>query len=688
MSERVRPAVAFVFALATFTSAFLLFQIQPLLAKSILPWFGGTPAVWTTCMLVFQVLLFAGYLYAHLTTAWLTLRWQILLHVGLLAAALTLLPIVPGDAWKPAADDSPVFRIIGLLLATVGLPYFLLSATGPLLQDWYRRATGGAAPYRLYALSNIGSLLALISYPFVVEPAWSTWTQSIVWSAGFAGFATLCGLSGWLGGRQTPSLQSQEPGDRQAAGHRGPLSLSTVAMWFSLAGVPSLMLLAITNQVCLDVAVIPFLWIVPLTLYLITFILCFDSDAWYQRRIYVMAMAVTLGCVCVLMMRGAGGSMAAQAIVYFAGLFFAGMVCHGELVRLRPDPRHLTTFYLTISAGGAAGGLFAGLVAPWLFRGYFELHTAIVAAGLVCLGLFLREDDALRRRTPRWLPAATGCGVLLAAVLGFSRLGGTTEYTLAVTRNFYGVLRVKDEPADGRWPARRTLSHGRIIHGLQLTGADADQPTSYYGRNSGIGLVLRGTAGQLPRTIGMVGLGTGTLAAYGRPDDQFRFYEINRDVIRLANESFTFLKESRADVTIAAGDARLVLERESPQQYDVLALDAFSGDAIPVHLLTREAMTVYRRHLKPDGILAIHISNLHFDLRPVIAGLADAEGYESRTVLSADDFPHGVQACLWALLCRDGGQLDRLLGETTTLPPPDQKILWTDGFSNLFKVLR
>ena len=689
--SRRTAALALVFSIATFLSAFLLFQVQPLLAKSILPWFGGTPSVWTTCMLVFQLLLFAGYAYAHMTASWLTFRQQVVLHALLLGCALVVLPIIPNETWKPGTDDAPVLRIVLLLLATVGLPYFLLSATGPLLQEWYRRSTG-EIPYRLYALSNVGSLLALISYPFLVEPTWSGSVQAMIWSTGFGLFASLCLLSGWLGQK---SHQSSQQGTDEAVPQTVPetaspstLSLGMIALWFSLAAVPSLLLLATTNQVCLDVAVIPFLWIVPLTIYLITFILCFDSEAWYQRRSFVMATAITLACVCVLMMKGAGGSMVAQAIIYFAGLFFAGMVCHGELVRLKPDPRYLTAFYLTISAGGAAGGLFAGIVAPWLFQGYFELHVAMLACGLLCLGLFLREDEALWRRLPRWLPGVAGMGVLAAALFGFSQVGGTSDTVLAVTRNFYGVLRVQDEPSDGPTPARRTLTHGRIIHGLQLKGSRSEQPTAYYGQNSGVGRILEATRNRPDRRVGMVGLGVGTLAVYGQSGDSFRFYEINPDVVSLAQEHFSFLKDSKADVSIAIGDARLVLEREAPQQFDLLVLDAFSGDAIPVHLLTREAFAVYRKHLNPDGVLAFHISNLHFDLEPVLAGLASTEKWACRTVVSRGNPRLGTQTCFWGILSANEATIDALLSDATVLPPSSRRLIWTDDFSNLFDVLR
>ncbi|MBX3448666.1 MAG: fused MFS/spermidine synthase [Planctomycetaceae bacterium] len=684
MSAYVRRGEVLVFGLATFLSAFLLFQVQPLLAKCILPWFGGTPAVWTTCMLVFQVLLFAGYAYAHLLSSRLTPGWQLAVHLGLLVAALSLLPILPGDDWKPTGDGNPVSQIVLLLLASVGLPYFLLSATGPLLQSWFRGATGGAAPYRLYAVSNCGSLLALVSYPFVVEPNWSVGRQAIVWSAGFVGFAILCAVSGWLG-RRMVNLPVQEVASEEAV---IPPSTNTILLWFGLAAVPSLFLLAVTNQVCLDVAVIPFLWIVPLTLYLITFILCFDGEHWYRRRSFVLATAVTLACVCVMMMQGAGGSMIAQAIVYFSGLFFAGMVCHGELVGLKPHPRYLTLFYLTISAGGAAGGLFAGLAAPALFHGYFELHVGILACGLLCLGLFLREDGAVWDRLPRWLPGTAGCVILLGAIFGLSRIGGTTESMLTVTRNFYGVLRVEDQAADGQLPARRALLHGRIIHGVQLTGDNSQTPTAYYGENSGIGRILRALEKSGPRKIGMVGLGIGTLATYGQPGDDFTFYEINPDVIRLANDHFTFLKDSAARVATVEGDARLVLERESPRDFDVLVLDAFSGDAIPVHLLTVEAMDVYRKHLAEDGILAIHISNLHFDLHPVLAGLAEAAGWELRTIVSPGDPRLATQTCFWGILGPNGAALDELLGDARRLPTPERQIRWTDDFSNLFEVLR
>lgn len=683
------------FAVTVFTSAFLLFQVQPLLAKFILPWFGGTPAVWTMCMLVFQLLLFGGYAYAHLLSSLKSVSRQACIHATLLAVAALSLPIIPDVAWKPAGDEGPALRITLLLLATVGMPYFLLSATGPLLQQWFSRACTGVSPYRLYALSNIGSLLALISYPFLFEPVFSSTMQAGLWSALFVVFALSCLLCGWTAAIQSksPSPNEAEPDSHTVTDSGATENLPSYARWFILAMLPSVLLLATTNEVCMDIAVVPFLWIIPLTLYLLSFILTFESDRFYNRRIMTLITTTSLVGTIVMMAVGASFGVVLQIVVFFLNLFFVCMLCHGELVQLKPHPRRLTSFYLTISAGGAAGGLFVGLLAPIIFDGYCELPLGIVCCLLICAGTWLRNDAQFQRLVPPATSLKFGSGTILALTLYLVFFTQHGESTKAIERNFYGVLRVEDDLEAETHRPSRDMVHGRVVHGRQfLDEAGRRQPATYYSLSSGAGRVLAQSG--VPanpsegRRIGIVGLGAGTLAVYGRPGDHMRFYEINPDVISMAWEHFTFLDDCEADVKVLPGDARLVLEQEADQQFDVLVLDAFSGDAIPVHLLTTEAMQIYARHLSHDGVLAVHISNSYFDLEPVVRALGDEFGLSARVQACSKGADGGVALeSVWMLLCREPAVLTKALGPDSA-SVNSRTVLWTDDRNNLLNVLR
>ena len=677
------------FAVTVFVSAFLLFQVQPLISKSILPWFGGSPAVWTTCMLFFQVVLFAGYLYAHLLTKLLENRGQAIVHIALMVAAALLLPIIPNSNWKPNGPDDPVVRIVLLLGVTVGLPYFILSSTGPLLQCWFSRQHPGKSPYRLYALSNIGSLLALISYPFVVETTLDIGTQASVWSFVFILFAASCAVCA----ARISRLSDQSVGETESMAEEhnddATSSIGTRVLWFALAMVPSTMLLATTNQVCLDVASIPFLWVLPLTLYLMSFILCFDSDRWYSRESFTAALAVSMVCVTTVLFKGSGVALQVQVLVYFSALFFCCMVCHGELALLKPSPKRLTSFYLTISAGGAGGGIFVGLIAPAIFPTYLELHIAVLASIVLTLAVFFRDRKwTFHRGRPRWVWCLMLVLTTALAIALTAQAGAMINRPVEVQRNFYGVLRIFEVDADVPERHRFEMKHGNILHGMQFVNEKKRElPTTYYGPESGVGLMLRVCKTDRPRRIGVVGLGAGTLAAYGKPGDTMRFYEINRDVIRLANQYFSFMNDSPAKIETVLGDARLSLEHEEPRNFDILVLDAFSGDAIPTHLLTKEAFGVYRRHLKPDGILAVHISNLHFDLRPVIDGLSHHYQMDVAQAFRKQDREAGTNSCLWMLLSNHAAQHSEAMGSAFT-SPANHGILWTDQRSNLFEIMR
>lgn len=908
----------FRFAVTIFLSAFLLFQVQPLTGRYILPWFGGGPSIWTACMLFFQILLLGGYLYSHLLTSRLSARRQVQVHSVLVLVSLLWLPIAPDVMWKPTAGEAPLSRILLLLAATVGAPYFVLATTGPLMQRWFTWTNPGTSPWRLYALSNVGSLLALLSYPFVFEPVLTLRSQVLSWSVLYVAYvvlAALCGMPVWRLGRAliaggVASGVEQAVSLRTAADERTPRpSLLTMGLWLLLSAASSVMFLATTNQLCIDVATVPFLWILPLSLYLLSFILCFDSPRWYNRSVF--AVLLVLGCPVVsdVLLDGADAGLVLQIAVFSTVLFAGCMCCHGELYGLRPAARWLTLYFVVISAGGALGGLFVALGAPRLFSGYYEYHSglALVAAAvflaMVCQrvwlltprlhfwvlasaaaaqlvivsGWFLRPveqnlSDAdwtmlvsgfgglltvgllvtslLQERFVRvtmlwaglgvlelvWLvgfvwwqaPAAFEEGVvggggfgrvLLQSVLlrkcvagavlpilvsiviywAFSRgtprmralysllCGGVAAtllllgaasielavkqtisslvYTalsgvlldvaargfrgrgkpelglflvvpgatlllvlglrlweiyeadakqgnvVAVSRNFYGVLRVKryEAESEGEYdaegnllPSKVSLTHGQIRHGFQFEDEYwCRQPTTYYGYVSGLGLAIQSARAQAKAgdghglKVGVVGLGTGTIAAFGRKGDMFRFYEINPDVVELSTKGvFTYLADSEAEKTVVLGDARIMLEHElataaGSQQFDVLAIDAFSSDAIPVHLLTTECAEIYRRHLRGGGVLAVHISNRFLDLAPVARGMAEHLGWRAIEVSNGNDDTTGVFGSTWFLLTENSAVLeDPAIDSAATLPSDSDRVLrWTDDYSGLWQVL-
>lgn len=690
------PPVA-LYASTIFASAFLLFQIQPLMAKVIVPWFGGAATVWTTCLLFFQTFLLLGYLYAHGLARLKSRRAQAAIHLSLLAASLFLLPVLPGPEWKPADPSQPVVRVLLLLTVSVGLPYFLLASTSPLLQAWYAGVAARGEVYRFYALSNAGSLLALVSYPVVFEPAFTVKTQALVWSAAYLLFALACG---GLALRRGP--RASAPVDDEAA--PAP-PWPTRMLWVALAACGSALLLAVTHHLTQNLAAVPLLWVAPLTLYLLTFVLCFSGGTRYRRGIFLRLLAVALG--------GMAYALSAQFVnpslfilipLFCGGLFVGCMVCHGELARLKPHPSRLTEFYLAVALGGALGGVFTVLVAPRLFEGFFELHVALVACAALVL-LVLRRDPRSLLARARWQPAwlaALGLFLVLAASLAVA-LRRQTAAATAMMRNFYGVLRVidveplrivliegeKEEPLETE-PVRRKLMHGSIEHGLQFLHPEARrEPTTYYGRTSGAGRALAALASREKLHVGVVGLGVGTLAAYGRPGDRYRFYEINPQVVEVAHTYFHYLEDSRAEIEIVLGDARISLEREPPQQFDALLLDAFSSDAIPVHLLTREAFELYARQLAPDGVLGVHISNHYLDLAPVVARQAMELGWNAMQVQNPGDEKKGVFRSNWVLLSRQVEFFDRpeIREAATPMPPADVR-LWTDDYSAVFDVLK
>jgi len=697
------------FGLTVFVSAFLLFMVQPMAGKVLLPWFGGVPAVWTTCMLFFQLLLLGGYAYSHLLIARLRPRAQVAVHgllLALAAAALGLCvarwgsPLVPGAGEKPPDSLLPVARLLKLLGASVGLPYLALSTTGPLMQSWFARAHPGRSPYRLYALSNAGSLLALLSYPFVVEPVFGVRAQAWIFAAGlllFVGLALACARRAL----HAAPLAAAAPEAAPRPDAPAPTA-ARWALWICLAACPSIMLLAVTNHLCQEVAVIPFLWVVPLSIYLLTFILCFESDRWYRRGRFLPALAVLLLCGAVLLFRQRLTHVAVHVALFSLLLFATAMVCHGELARLRPAARHLTSFYLALSIGGALGGLFVGLVAPLLFVEYRELDVALLAAWLLAMAALLTDRASFFWGRFRLL-ARVGFAVFLF-VLGFlvavdveARDAGILESS----RNFWGTLQVELSTDPGA-PPRTWLAHGATFHGFQYRQAPlAAEPTAYYTRSAGVGLALENHARRkvgLPLKVGLLGLGVGTLAAYGRPGDTFRFYEVNPDVVRVARDPryFTYLSGCAATVQMVVGDGRLALEQElsrsEPQGFDVLVVDAFSSDSVPAHLLTRQAFDLYLKHLRDaTSLLVFNISNTSLDLAPLLWSSADALGLSCRQVY---DVPQMRERDLalpsdWMLLSRRPDALDVPAITSRSKPRPTGVLPapWTDDFSNLVSVL-
>jgi SAM-dependent methyltransferase len=676
------------YAATIFASAFLLFLVQPVTAKQILPWFGGSAAVWTTCLVFFQTALLAGYAYSDLVVRRLAPRVQIKLHTALLLLSLAVLPIVPAMHWKPLGAENPSWLILGMLTATIGLPYFLLSATSPLVQAWFAVARPGASPYRLFALSNLASMLALVGYPFLLEPWSPTRWQALGWSAGYVLFAGLCAAAGWSsldrtpGEEIVPAAKEMEPGP-DASLDEPPPAAGLQALWCALAATGSMLLLAVSNHITQNIAAVPLLWIVPLAIYLLTFILCFDGKGWYRRESFLAMLAAGLGVMAwTLADPKLTHDLAIQIGVFCVGLFLACMFCHGELVGLKPAPGYLTRFYLMISLGGALGSALVGLVAPLVLPAYFELAGGLVIAALLLLW-------QVRRAHLVFSALAVGA-VLVTAGCTIWSIREFYNNTIIATRNFYGVLRVQ-EFGHGDSSERRTLIHGTIMHGTQYLAPEfRRQASTYYGSTSGIGRVLEMLNPSVtPLKVGVIGLGTGTLAVYGAKDDVYRFYDINPAVFVIAQRDFTFLQDSDATIELAQGDARLTLEREPKQEFDVLAIDAFSSDAIPVHLITSEALAIYRRHMNPGGIIAFHVTNRFLNLVPVVEALAHAHGMQ--VIHIADDGENSLTSRSdWVLLSDSRELFDRpeLAAAATEIVPRRDWRLWTDDFNNLVQVLK
>jgi hypothetical protein len=694
-----------IYAVTIFLSAFLLFQVQPLIAKIIVPWFGGSAAVWAAALLFFQLVLLAGYAYAHVSIRYLATRVQMILHIALLVASCALLPILPSPAWKTAAAGDPTARILLLLGATVGLPYFLLSSTSPLLQAWFVRRTGSQVPYRLFALSNFGSMLALVSFPFLVEPQFTTKQQAYSWSGGYVLFALLCAFTAWVSRKAQAHPLPLAPVD--LTGSEGVAAdppgvaedrpgFFQLLFWVLLATCASVLLVSVTNHMSQNVAPIPLLWVGPLALYLLTFILSFESDRVYQRWLFLPLLIVALGGMAYMIYAEEGNLTIKWAIPGFAaGLFVACMVCHGEMARRRPAPRYLTLFYLMVSIGGALGGVFVAIIAPRVFPGLWELPIGLTACGaLALIAAWNVKLPGFFKKLGAW-PARSAflAGTVVLGVYLAKHEHDLVKGLRLQARNFYGMLQVRDDPPTEDY-AERTLLHGTINHGSQLLDPVLRYvTTSYYGKRSGVGRALTALQAKGPIRFGVVGLGTGVLTNYGRKGDYLRVYEINPLVEQLSHSQFTFFEHSAADKQILMGDARLVLEnqlKEGSQNYDLLAVDAFSSDAIPVHLLTREAIGLYFKHLKPDGVLALHISNRYLDLQPVCERAAEAFGKQAMTVEDEGEQAPYFSSSTWVLMTANGDFFNNPAFKDAYMYPPKVRNGfrgWTDDYSNLFQIL-
>ena len=818
------------YAITIFWSAFLLFLVQPLIGKFILPWFGGTPGVWTTCLLFFQCVLLAGYAYAHCLNYFLPVRKQVIVHGVLLFLVLVSLPIMPSDSLKPDGSESPIVAILILLSLTIGLPYLALSATGPLVQAWFAKAHPGFSPYRLYALSNVGSLLALVGFPFVLEP-WATRTFQVTgWSWAMVLYVACCGFLVWTLRHLKESEHKISLSENEQKG-----SWQKISVWFFWLALPACataLLMATTNKMCQDVAVVPFLWVLPLALYLVTFIISFDSPQWYVREFYVPILILCWAGVLWVITEGVEVDILLQVLIYCMALFVSCMICHGELFRLRPEPSRVTQYYLGISAGGAIGGFTVAVLAPQILSGYWEYHISIWLVGflfllmqcfmrdawemnkwhirgvlfvcwatvgfvlldytnfgleakcafvflplffgvglsklilakwyygrdpsvtldfrssiasvfLVLLGIFwclammanLYSDNwrywisdlnpgiwmaallmclnlsvwtSLRSWKGKaiawgWQWLILGPGLVVLFVGLYKEAKESADGSIYMDRNFYGTLKVGQYLDDSGEPYRLLLN-GRITHGYQYESQEAcDLITTYYSYGSGVELAIRFTPDKEKR-VGVVGLGVGTIAGYAQKGDLYSMYDINPAVVNLSSDEqkqFTFCLNARArgaKVEIIEGDARLAMEREiqtgQNRQFDVLALDAFSSDSIPVHLMTREALAIYGKHLKNDGVLAIHISNRYLDLEPVVQRLARELSYKMILIDSLDGDDIGedwVYSATWALLSRSEEFIEKVEANgwtRTDLSAQRDLPLWTDDYASIFRILR
>jgi hypothetical protein len=670
----------FLFASVVFLASFLLFLVEPIAARQLLPLLGGSAAVWITCLVFFQTALLVGYLYAH----WLAGRPSFLVHISLLSLAAGAAILWVFRSWLMENGSAhPILTVFSALSLSIGLPFLALSSTSPLLQVWWARTETGKIPYRLYALSNFGSLLALALYPSVIEPRLTLHAQRMSWCCGFAVFAI---LSTFLAVK-TRSATAAPPAtiandDRSAP--RSPRAHKL--LWLLLPMGASMQLSAVTSHLTANVAAIPLLWILPLAVYLFTLILAFQFRVRLPWAIIARLMVVMLAALAYSLTKTNGDWPLWLSILFFLmELFFACLFCHSAATGLRPErASEATLFYLLFAAGGALGSFLIGIAAPLIFSYNLDLPITFLVTALLALAV---NWSATWSQRLLWVVASAGMLVLV-----FMVRRAYEHDTMVAVRNFYASLRVTQDLFSYPGATVRTLMNGSIQHGTQIFGTNElrHTPTTYYTSNSGVGLALRFCCGDRTRRIGVIGLGAGTVAAYGRSGDEIRFYEINPAVPIIAQNTFTYIRESAAKVQIVEGDARTSLARESPQHYNVLVVDAFSGDSIPIHLLTTEALALYRSHLTPRGILAFHVSNRHVDLAPAIGLLAASAGMQARRISSGSTQQPGEYSATWMLVTADPDFFaQREVSAVARLPEarPGLKV-WTDDYSALLPLTR
>jgi hypothetical protein len=665
---------------AVFLGSFLLFLVEPIAAKQLLPILGGSAAVWITCLVFFQTALLCAYLYA----LWLSRHSRWTLHFFFLASAGAAAIAWAVDSFSfESSSDHPIFTVFAALSIWIGLPFVMLGATSPLLQAWWARLQTTGIPYRLFALSNLASLLGLLLYPSVIEPNLSLHLQRVVWVCGFAAFAAISAALTWKVRAATQDSTTRAILSEKAEAPRAPLSHKL--LWVLLPMGAAMQLSAVTSYLTANVAAIPLLWILPLAVYLVTLVLAFQFPRLLPRGIVTRFLIVMLGGLAYMLSQTEVSLPIRTSILFFLiDVLVSCYFCHSESYEIRPRRESESTlFYLLFAAGGALGSFMIGIASPLMFRFNYDLAITFLVTAL--LAFLVTWKDGWSQRL-LWAVAS----VMMAVLVSWVHIAYQRE-TIAAIRNFYGTLRVKQDHA---YPGsvKRTLLNGSIQHGTQYFGTEQlrKTPTTYYAEDSGVGLAIRFCCQERPRTIGVIGLGAGTLAAYGRPGDRMRFYEINPAVAPVANNVFTYLRDSGAEIQIVNGDGRLSLAREEPQRFDVLVVDAFSGDAIPLHLLTTQAVALYRRHLAPGGILAFHISNQHVDLEPPIARLAKAAGMSTMRVSTGSNEVRGEFAATWVLLTDNAAFFDQPAVVASARKPveiPGSK-LWTDDYSSLVPILR
>ncbi len=672
----------FHFAVVIFLSAFLLFLVEPIVAKQLVPVLGGSAAVWITCLVFFQTALLCAYAYAH----WVARRGQWVLHLVLLAGAVALAVYWAfGSVDLSSGPEHPVATIFYALTLWIGLPFIALGATSPLLQYWWSRVEAGPVPYKLFALSNLASLLALAAYPTLIEPRFTLHTQRVIW---FWGLIVFIVLAAGLTLRSRSAIRSATPQAVDAELISDPEDVASPTwhkwLWFLLPMGASMQLAAITSFITSNLAAIPLFWVLPLGVYLLSIIISFEYPRLLPPLIVARSFAVMLAST-IYMVSRVDVTLPLRLGIAFVliELFLAGLFLHSQAYLLRPRrASESTVFYLLFAGGGAVGSFIAALVFPAVFSFNYDVAVVCFFTSLLVLACLWRSGWAVR------LLWVTVCAIMLFA--SFRLHFAYEQNTIVAVRNFYASLRVKE--TDFRRVKVRTLTNGTIQHGTQIWGDEEQRktPTTYYAENSGIGFALRFCCDARPRNIGVIGLGAGTIAAYGRSGDRIRFYEINPAVIPIARNTFTYIRESGAQISFAEGDARTSLAREAPQGFNVLAVDAFSGDSIPLHLLTAQALELFRHHLAPGGIIAYHISNQHVNLEPPIALLAQNANMHAVRVSSLGSDRSDTFSSTWILLSDDMGFFaapEVALHSKPAEMRPGLR-LWTDDYSSLLPVLR